>query len=744
MSDFNIEITESQVYNLEIATSFIENANNIETQIVDVNTIEIVNTEKILPSDFPDTYPINWTIGDLPYTRVSGLTEVIQDTLGVSISGISGINATYNDNSGILTLSLFNPTIEVSDITDFDAGVSGLLPVKNIVGGSNITIQNISGTYSVAVTGQLGLTGEEVDDRVSSLLVPSGYVQLNYNDLSNQLVISITGLQPSGNYSLVGHTHSSANITDFGSAVSGLLPVPSVTNIVASTGISISKTGSEFTVAVASTGFALSNHQHLYTDIINFSSGVESNLSTLLAGGYGIQLNYDNAYDTLRIESTGLQPSGNYALLSSPIFTGTPTVPTASSGTNTNQIASTAFVRTEISNLVSSAPTTLDTLNELASALGNDPNFATTITNNLATKVNRSGDTMTGNLTVPSGYFTYLNINNNTVGGSSALAVNGSITTQGQGVNASAFSIYGSTLNSLALAGSNLRLSTNDITTNHTFVHFSGSTPVERMRITGSGVGINTTTPSGSLDIAGDVYVRGTGNNLGTIYIKSTSSTDTALRLRADTNGNLLLDAGNASVRVGNQDGRAEIKSGPAWVDIGQSYLSVSNQANQHIRFTPANTERVRITNAGYVGIGITSPSGQLHVIGSGIFTSGLFINSTPVSVNGHTHTASNIVDFDTSVSGLLPAISGSQYISANFNNNIYSLQISGLQPSGNYASAAHEHSVLDIINFASGVNDLIDSVVSTSIVGGSGIDIVYSSGNNTLVISALIDGGTP
>lgn len=83
------------------------------------------------------------------------------------------------------------------------------------------------------------------------------------------------------------------------------------------------------------------------------------------------------------------------ANLASPTLTGVPAAPTASLGTNTTQIASTAFVRGEVSALVNSAPSTLDTLNELATALGNDPNFATTVTNSLASKAN-----LTDNLSV--------------------------------------------------------------------------------------------------------------------------------------------------------------------------------------------------------------------------------------------------------------------------------------------------------------------------------------------------------
>ncbi|EPC6790726.1 prophage tail fiber N-terminal domain-containing protein [Escherichia coli O13,129,135:H11] len=74
------------------------------------------------------------------------------------------------------------------------------------------------------------------------------------------------------------------------------------------------------------------------------------------------------------------------APLNSPALTGTPTTPTAPKGTNNTQIASTAYVMAAIAALVDSSPDALNTLNELAAALGNDPNFATTMTNALAGK----------------------------------------------------------------------------------------------------------------------------------------------------------------------------------------------------------------------------------------------------------------------------------------------------------------------------------------------------------------------
>ncbi|EHT4047261.1 phage tail protein [Escherichia coli] len=91
------------------------------------------------------------------------------------------------------------------------------------------------------------------------------------------------------------------------------------------------------------------------------------------------------------------------APLASPALTGTPTAPTAAQTVNNMQVATTAFVKTALAALVGSSPAALDTLNELAAALGNDPNFATTMTNALAGKqpldttlTNLAGKTVSG------------------------------------------------------------------------------------------------------------------------------------------------------------------------------------------------------------------------------------------------------------------------------------------------------------------------------------------------------------
>ncbi|MDN1966430.1 phage tail protein [Escherichia coli] len=106
--------------------------------------------------------------------------------------------------------------------------------------------------------------------------------------------------------------------------------------------------------------------------IVQLSSATNSTSETLAATPKAVKVVMDE--------------TNKKAPLNSPALTGTPTTPTAPQGTNNTQIASTAFVMAAIATLVDSSPDALNTLNELAAALGNDPNFATTMTNALAGK----------------------------------------------------------------------------------------------------------------------------------------------------------------------------------------------------------------------------------------------------------------------------------------------------------------------------------------------------------------------
>ncbi|MCS1190013.1 phage tail protein [Escherichia coli] len=146
------------------------------------------------------------------------------------------------------------------------------------------------------------------------------------------------------------------------------------------------------TTQLATTAFV----QAALTALINDAPATLDTLKEI-----AVAINNDPKFSTTINNALALK-----APLSSPALTGTPTAPTAAQSVNNTQIATTAFVKSAIAGMVGSAPAALDTLNELAAALGNDPNFATTMLNALAGKqpldntlTNLSGKDVAGLLT---------------------------------------------------------------------------------------------------------------------------------------------------------------------------------------------------------------------------------------------------------------------------------------------------------------------------------------------------------
>ena len=140
-------------------------------------------------------------------------------------------------------------------------------------------------------------------------------------------------------------------------------------NTVSGAKLSLSLTDSNIRSLLSVTG---SGSYDNTTGIITVTGGVTS-----VGGATGT---VSNAQIASSITSAGL--------LANTSLTGIPVAPTANTGTNTTQIATTAFVTSAVSNLIDSAPGALDTLNELAAAINDDNNFATTIITQLGNKAN--------------------------------------------------------------------------------------------------------------------------------------------------------------------------------------------------------------------------------------------------------------------------------------------------------------------------------------------------------------------
>lgn len=90
---------------------------------------------------------------------------------------------------------------------------------------------------------------------------------------------------------------------------------------------------------------------------------------------------------------TGLQAALDAkAPLASPALTGNPTAPTQAQADDSTKLATTAYVRAAIAALIATSPAALDTLNELAAALGNDPNFSATVSTALGARLVRANN----------------------------------------------------------------------------------------------------------------------------------------------------------------------------------------------------------------------------------------------------------------------------------------------------------------------------------------------------------------
>ena len=171
--------------------------------------------------------------------------------------------------------------------------------------------------------------------------------------------------------------------------------VPIISNIDDITGVTIT--------AAADKDFLMYNGTAWVDSPITLGTDTTGSYVTSLVAGTGVTLtdnSGESATPTVAVDTTVIAP------LASPTFTGTPAAPTAASSTNTTQIATTAYVKAVIGDLVNSAPSTLDTLAEIATSLANNASLSTTLTDAIALKAPLASPTFTGTVTLPTGTVT--------------------------------------------------------------------------------------------------------------------------------------------------------------------------------------------------------------------------------------------------------------------------------------------------------------------------------------------------
>ncbi|HCD8399020.1 TPA: tail fiber protein [Escherichia coli] len=352
-------------------TNEIKRLTTIGGKVVSPDTIHVTAKD-----DSKDEYVVH-TIG--LYTNKGTLFAVYSQEQAI-INKASSTIALISSDIAIKTLDTKNITFgDIEFInppaTETVVGVARFANEQEIDDGTDDSLAVSAKRLKQAI-----VKHEQSRNHPDATLTSKGFVQLSSATNSTSETLAATPKAVKAAYDLANGKYTAQDAT---TARKGIVQLSSATN---STSETLAATPKAVKAAYdLAAGKAPSNHTHSWEQITNvpvasltvrgitqLSSATNSTSETLAATSKAVKAVMDE--------------TNKKAPLNSPALTGTPTTPTARQGTNNTQIASTAFVMAAIAALVDSSPDALNTLNELAAALGNDPNFATTMTNALAGK----------------------------------------------------------------------------------------------------------------------------------------------------------------------------------------------------------------------------------------------------------------------------------------------------------------------------------------------------------------------
>ena len=319
--------------------------------------------------------------------------------LPATLDTLNELAAAMGDNPAFLTTIATNLSNHATDTTDIH-GITNTadLVTTTILSNHNTTTSNVHGIADTLVLATLSGTQTLTN---KTLVTPLGIVKAdvglgsvdNTTDL-NKAVSTATQTALDLKANLASPTFTGTVTLPAGTVTAGMILDGTIVNADINESAEIAQS------KISGLGTALGLKAPLadptFTGTVN---GV-----TKSHVGLG---NVDNTSDANKPVSTATQTAldlklnfaaaeTNYAPLASPALTGVPTAPTAAAATNTTQVATTAYVRGEVAALVNSAGATLDTLGEIATALGNDANLSTTLATSIGLKAPLASPTFTG------------------------------------------------------------------------------------------------------------------------------------------------------------------------------------------------------------------------------------------------------------------------------------------------------------------------------------------------------------
>ena len=293
--------------------------------------------------------------------RVSVDTDNNRINIFTEISGVSTERLRIQPNS-IVPVTTNTIDLGTSALRFKDIFSSGTTTVSTLSAGSNVTIAGTLGVGGLSTLPTVNIDGGVIDGTV----------------IGSSTAQAITGTNITATTAFLGDLtgNVTGNVTgNLTGNVTGNLTGNVTGNVTAATGSS-----SFNNVTINGT-----------LDMNASTAATITGLSTPVNATDATTKTYVDAADALKLNLAGGNMSGDIAM-------GDNKVTGLAAPTNNADAATKLYVDTSIADLIDSAPGTLDTLNELAAALGNDPDFATTVTNEIATKLPLAGGTMTGDI----------------------------------------------------------------------------------------------------------------------------------------------------------------------------------------------------------------------------------------------------------------------------------------------------------------------------------------------------------